>query len=295
FVAKLNSSGVRQWNTFMGGTGSDAISKLALYLDGSIYVAGLSSATWGSPINPFTPIVLSDPDAVESSPDNPLLGFQLSYNAFAAKLNSSGVLQWNTFLGLSTIGVNNAAPALPAVFVNLFPYPATIALDISGYIYIGGKKTATWGSPIIPYAGNNDGFVGKLDYNPPIVLSNSPASGSIDMATNVAATATFNKPLNVATVNSATFTLVSSQGQTAAGTVTYDAATKTATFTPTSSLANSTNYTATLTTGIQDTGGNALAANYSWNFTTVSPGATPAPGGNDTSDFGGCFIYSIGK
>ena len=48
----------------------------------------------------------------------------------------------------------------------------------------------------------------------------------------------------------------------------------TATFTPTTSLAANTVFTATITTAVTDTAGNALAANYSWNFTTAL--ATPA-------------------
>jgi hypothetical protein len=42
----------------------------------------------------------------------------------------------------------------------------------------------------------------------------------------------------------------------------------TATFTPTAGLAGSTQYTATITTAAKDAAGIALAANYSWTFTT---------------------------
>ena len=60
-----------------------------------------------------------------------------------------------------------------------------------------------------------------------------------------------------------------------AGTVTYIAATDIATFTPTVSLAPSTTFTATITTGVADTYGNPLAANYMWTFTTSA--ACPLP------------------
>jgi len=43
----------------------------------------------------------------------------------------------------------------------------------------------------------------------------------------------------------------------------------TATFSLTFPLANSTNYTATITTGVKDLAGNAMAANKVWAFTTV--------------------------
>jgi hypothetical protein len=54
------------------------------------------------------------------------------------------------------------------------------------------------------------------------------------------------------------------------GTVTYDAATDAATFTPTNPLALSTLYTATITTGAQDLGGTPLASDYVWTFTTAA-------------------------
>jgi len=58
--------------------------------------------------------------------------------------------------------------------------------------------------------------------------------------------------------------------------VTY--AVRTATFAPTSNLAASTVYTATITTGAKDLAGNALAANFVWSFTTgATSAAGPAP------------------
>ncbi|MFA5851440.1 MAG: ice-binding family protein, partial [Spirochaetales bacterium] len=44
----------------------------------------------------------------------------------------------------------------------------------------------------------------------------------------------------------------------------------TATFNPNSDLLGSTVYTATITTGVQDLAGNALASNHSWTFTTAA-------------------------
>ena len=54
-----------------------------------------------------------------------------------------------------------------------------------------------------------------------------------------------------------------------AGAVTY--AGSTATFTPTVVLANSTLFTATITTGAKDSAGVGLAANFVWTFTTAPP------------------------
>jgi len=49
FVAKLNSSGILQWNTFIGGTSGDGISAISIDSSGNLYVAGDSFSTWGSP------------------------------------------------------------------------------------------------------------------------------------------------------------------------------------------------------------------------------------------------------
>jgi hypothetical protein len=58
--------------------------------------------------------------------------------------------------------------------------------------------------------------------------------------------------------------------------VSYDAGSRTATLNPSSSLANSTTYTAVLKGGavdprVKDLAGNALASNYTWSFTTAAP------------------------
>jgi len=104
------------------------------------------------------------------------------------------------------------------------------------------------------------------DTTPPRVISVLPANAAIDVAENSNPTATFSKALDPTTITNATFTLM--QGNTlVTGTVTY--AGVTATFTPTANLTASTVYTATITTGVKDLAGNALAANYSWSFTSA--------------------------
>jgi hypothetical protein len=90
-------------------------------------------------------------------------------------------------------------------------------------------------------------------------------------------TATFSKPMNSATISITTFTLTAG-GASVSGTVTYVTATMVAPFTPSGPLAPSTLYTATITTGAQDTFGNALAANKVWTFTTPTTcGIPPGP------------------
>jgi hypothetical protein len=92
--------------------------------------------------------------------------------------------------------------------------------------------------------------------------------------------------MNQSTLSSTTFTLV--QGSTpVAGTVT---STSTGvTFTPSALLAVNTTYTATLSTGVQNALGTALATAYTWSFATV----TAAPAGPLAVNLGTAANFAI--
>ena len=110
---------------------------------------------------------------------------------------------------------------------------------------------------------------------PPTVILVTPANGNTGLCSTTAIiSATFSKAMNPATITTSTFTVTAPGGANVAGAVSYAAATNIATFTPSSPLAVSTAYTATITTGVADTFGNRLAANFVWTFTT---GATCPP------------------
>jgi hypothetical protein len=110
---------------------------------------------------------------------------------------------------------------------------------------------------------------GNPGLTPPTVISEEPPNGAVGVCPNTIVTATFSKPMNPATINSTTFLLAGPGTTAVGGVVTYDAPSKTATFTPSSTLAIPTVlYTATITTGATDTFGNALASDFVWTFTT---------------------------
>ena len=100
---------------------------------------------------------------------------------------------------------------------------------------------------------------------PPTVISVTPPNGAVGVCPNIVVTATFSEAMNPVTINTTTFTVAGITGA-----VTLDGTGKIAAFTPSSNLALSTTYTATITTGAQDVSGNALAANYVWSFTTAT-------------------------
>jgi O-glycosyl hydrolase len=104
---------------------------------------------------------------------------------------------------------------------------------------------------------------------PPTVSATAPTGAATGVAVNSTLTATFSEMMDAATISATTFTLSGPSG-TVAGTVTYSAASNTATFTPSASLSFSAQYTAIITTGAMSSSGAALTANYNWSFTTAA-------------------------
>ena len=109
----------------------------------------------------------------------------------------------------------------------------------------------------------------QVSFSSPAVIDTVPANGANGIPVSQVITATFNKIMNAATINASTFTVTAPGGVPVTGAVTYSGTT--ATFTPIVVLAANTVYTATITTGATDTGGNALASNFAWSFTTGAP------------------------
>ena len=84
--------------------------------------------------------------------------------------------------------------------------------------------------------------------------------------------------MNASTINGTTFLLVDSASHQVPGTVTYDTSSATATLTPTAALTLSTTYTATVksgSSGVKDSNGNALAADFVWSFSTGADTTAP--------------------
>jgi len=120
-----------------------------------------------------------------------------------------------------------------------------------------------------------------LDNTAPMVTWTDPATvlapgvPTSGVPINQAISATFTEAMDEsAIITAGTFTL--KQGATAVtGNVDYSGVT--AVFTPTSNLAFSTTYTATITTAATDLAGNPLASDYVWSFTTGAAPDTTRP------------------
>ena len=101
-----------------------------------------------------------------------------------------------------------------------------------------------------------------VDITPPTVVGTTPEDGATNEAIDVVVSATFDEAIDEATL---VFTLDS-----VAGTVAYDSATKTATFTPAANLDYEVTYTASIQAS--DLAGNPMAEAKVWSFTTRAAG-----------------------
>ena len=205
FVAKLDTGGNRLWHTFLGSAAKDAGFESTLDSDGNIYVTGMSEGSWGSPRDGYVGgsdgfAVKLDSDgtvvwntfmgaagtdwgwgiAVDSAQNvylsghsveswgNPIVKYNGGADCFALKLNSSGVRQWNTFIGSATDEED-----------------CSVVLDAAGNLYISGGSDNTWGNPANAFAGPRDAFVLKLDNDGKRVWNTFWGSPDDDVATDI--------------------------------------------------------------------------------------------------------------
>ena len=127
------------------------------------------------------------------------------------------------------------------------------------------------------------------DSTRPTVTLTLPANGAGSVPVNRRVTATFSEPMKDATISGTSFTVTNTTlGVPVAGTVSYSASARTATFTPSApgTLAGSSSYRATVSAAVTDLAGNALAGNtavlpgagnHVWTFTTAAGIDTLAP------------------
>jgi len=177
-----------------------------------------------------------DPSTINST----TIGLTLGSASVAGSVSYSG----------TTAAFNPSAPLLPSS-----QYTARVttgAEDLAGNAIVSER---VWSFSTVAAA----------DTAAPTVSFTSPFNGAIGVPVGNRLSATFSETMSPATINALTFTV--RQGATpVVGVVTYTGVT--ATFDPAVSLLPNTLYTATITTGAQDSAGNGLESNFVWNFTT---------------------------
>jgi hypothetical protein len=125
-------------------------------------------------------------------------------------------------------------------------------------------------------------FVPTSSTTPPTVNSVAPANNSTAASLGPAVSAVFSEPMTPSTINISTVVLLDPSSNPVPANVTYNAATSTATLTPTLELSPLTTYTATIRSGangVNDFSNNAMVSDYTWSFTTGVAPANSGPGG----------------
>ena len=113
---------------------------------------------------------------------------------------------------------------------------------------------------------------------PPAVVANFPADGAVEVATNATISADFQQAMDPSTLTVATFTVAGPAGTSIAGTVSYDAPNNRAIFTPAAALPGDVTCTASISTGVENSRGVALASDAVWTFATALDPALVAEG-----------------
>ena len=224
--------------------------------------------TAAAPPPPVSPTILSTtpPNAATGVPVNQAISATFSTAMNAATINGASFSVTDDGSAIAGTVSYNAASDV-ATFTPTASLPASTTL-------VATITSAAQSSAGTALASNYTWTFTTVAITPPSVVSTNPANEATTVALTTVPSATFSTAMTAATVNSSTFTITGPGGRAVEGSVSYNTATLTGSFTPAAALAASTTYVATITTGAQNTAGTALANSYSWTFTTV-PGLTP--------------------
>jgi hypothetical protein len=169
---------------------------------------------------------------------------------------NDGVISYSIFRNGAKIGESTTTTFTDTGLAQQTTYVYSVAANCKSGI-VSDRSLETTASTIT-----------TVDITAPTIVSHQPPTNFNGVSPAATVTVTFSEPMDAATINATTFNLKITNGAAIAGVVTYNAATRTATLTPSASLPNPANFTATVTTGVKDVAGNALAAAFSWTFTT---------------------------
>lgn len=147
----------------------------------------------------------------------------------------------------------------------VYRYGTTVAFPNATY-----KSSNYWVDVVFSYTSTTP------DTTPPTVTSVAPTPNATNVAADGNVTAQFSEPVQANTVSSA-FSLRDSSNNAVPASVTYTAATQTATLDPAANLTAGASYTAVIATSLLDSAGNALATTYSWNFQIAGGGGGGTP------------------
>ncbi len=161
FVAKINADGTLAWSSYLGGSGRDGATAIAIDGHGNAYVTGWTAST-----------------------DLASGGFDTSYNGgsyddFVAKINADGTLAWVSYLGGSGDDQN-----------------PKIAVDSQGNAWVTGTTDSTnlaiGGFDTTYNGGGYDGFVAKINADGTLAWSSYLGGNGDDRCLGIAIDASGN-------------------------------------------------------------------------------------------------------
>ena len=202
----------------------------------SVALGTAVTATFSEAINAAT---LTTTTVVLRNPANAVVPAAVSYNA----------------------GTRVATLTPSAALTTSTTYTATITGGAAGVKDVAGNALAS--SVVWSFAT----ILG--DTTPPTVTSATPANGATDVGTTTLVTATFDEPMAAASITTTTFELKNAAGAVVPSAVTYDAAGRTATLTPSAALTPGVTFTATImggAGGVRDVAGNVATGHTAWSF-----------------------------
>jgi hypothetical protein len=226
---------------FLGGCGKETAATVAPSVISTVPIAG----AMGVPVN----------QVISATFNEPMNSSTISATTFLLKGPGAAAIA-GTVSYAAAGSVASFAPTSNLAFNTT--YTATITNAVTNTSGVQPAASYTWSFTTSSFT---------TPPTQPTVIATIPANGTTGVPTNQVLTATFSKTLNAATINATTF-LLKGPGAAVPGVVTYNATGSVASFTPSVALTYNTVYTATITTGVTDSTGDPLAANYTWSFTT---------------------------
>ena len=197
-------------------------------------------------------------------------------SSFSSLAYSSGVL---TFTVNAATGSNGIHGMLPRRTANrLISTISRAGTDVPYEVQtVKGVEYA-----VFPSTAGNYSATYVTDTTPPTISTRTPAAAATGIAVAASVKVTFNEAMDSSTISTSTIDLRTPTNVVVPATVTYDAATATATLKPSNPLATNTTYTVTVRGGadpaVKDLLDNALAATSTWTFTTATGDSCPCSG-----------------
>lgn len=311
FTLKIGAANVAGTVTYDATNNTATFTPASALLASTIYTAAISASatdTLGNPLsnagtapNPwtFTTGTIADASSPTVSATNPAntataVPINQKITATFSKAMDSTTITATTFTvlnGVTPIAGSVTYAGLTATFTPAASLPASTLLTATitnGAKDLAGNALTTGGLAPNPWTFTT-GTV--ADATLPSVILTNPANAATLVPINQTINATFNKAMDPFTITTGSFFVMGPGTTPVNGSVSYDPASKIASFTPQGNLAPNVTFTATITTGAKDVDGSPLVSGVApnpWTFTTGT-----VTGGQALVNLGSAANYAV--